>query len=65
MDWDVANAVDPLNGVVGYKPTPLCPLSFNLCRQRVRARGTERSAFSPTGQPGFYEALKFGELLVR
>ncbi len=65
MDWDVAKAVDPLNGVVGYKPTPLYPLSFNLCRQRVRARGTERSAFSPTGQPSFCEPRKFGELIVR
>ena len=65
MDYDVAKAVDPLNGVVGYKPTDLYPFSVNLCRQRVRKGGIERSAFSPTGKPGFYELEKFGKMIVR
>ena len=63
MEWDAANkAADPLSGVVGNKPIAPCAFSFNLCRQRVRDRGTERSAFSPTGKPGFYEPAKFGTL---
>ena len=65
MEWDAANkAADPLSGVVGNKPIAPCAFSFNLCRQRVRDRGTERSAFSPTGKPGFYEPAKFGTLTV-
>jgi len=51
---------DPLNGVVGFKPG--LPFYFNLCRQRVRDRGIERSAFSPTGKPDFYDPVKFGTL---
>ena len=65
MDWDPAKAVDPLNGVAGYKPTALYPLSFNLCRQRVRPNETQRSAFSPTGTDHFDDVTKFGELIVR
>ena len=66
MDYDVAMAVDPLNGVSGYKPNSLLyPFAFNLCRQRVRANGTERSAFSPTGKPAFYEPAKFGAMTVQ
>ncbi len=54
---------DPLHGVVGSKPG--LPFYFNLCRQRVRERGIERSAFSPTGKPVFYDPVKFGTLTLR
>ncbi len=56
---------DPLNGVVGSSPSQLLPLLINLCRQRVRERGIERSAFSPTGKPDFYDPMKFGPLTLR
>ena len=57
--------VDALNGVCGRKPNDVYPWYFNLCRQRVRANGTEFSAFSPTGVGNFHALLKFGKLYVR
>jgi tetratricopeptide (TPR) repeat protein len=50
---------DPLNQLVGNKPTQSLPWHLNICRQRARANGTEWSAFSPTGTNGFHEPLKF------
>ena len=50
---------DPLNQVVGSKPTASLPWFVNVCRQRVRENGTEWSAFSPTGTGGFHEPMKF------
>ncbi|MEM7010407.1 MAG: DUF4838 domain-containing protein [Verrucomicrobiota bacterium] len=50
---------DPLNQVVGSKPTPSLPWFVNVCRQRARDNGTELSAFSPTGSGGFHEPMKF------
>jgi len=51
---------DPLNQVIGRKPTESLPWYINLCRQRVREDGSEYSAFSPTGTTGFHEVMKFG-----
>ncbi|MBM78971.1 MAG: hypothetical protein CMJ78_00045 [Planctomycetaceae bacterium] len=50
---------DPLNQVVGSKPTPSLPWHVNVCRQRVRKNGTEWSAYSPTGRGGFHVPMKF------
>lgn len=50
---------DPLNQIVGSKPTPSLPWFVNVCRQRVRDNGTELSAFSPTGGGGFHVPMKF------
>lgn len=50
---------DPLNQVVGHKPSQSLPWYFNLCRQRIRDNGSEFSAFSPTGTASFHEPLKF------
>ena len=50
---------DPLNHVIGRKPSQSLPWHFNVCRQRVRKNGTELSAISPTGKAGFHEPLKF------
>lgn len=61
---DGAGQGDPLNGVAGRKPTKTYPWYFNVCRQRVRDRGKELTAFSPTGKPNFHDLLKFGELFV-
>jgi len=58
-------AEDPLNGVVGRRPTSTYPWHFNVCRQRVRENGKEFSAFSPTGKSTFHDVMKFGKLYVR
>jgi len=60
-----AESIDPLNGIAGAKPTPESPWFFNLCRQRIREKERELSAFSPTGTKGFHDLLKFGELIVK
>ena len=57
--------LDPLNGVVGRRPTEIYPWHINICRQRVRGKDTELSAFAPTGKNDFHDVLKFGKLFVR
>ncbi len=55
---------DPLHEVVGPAPSADQPWHFNICRQRIRDQETETelSAFSPTGEKGFHNILKFGKL---
>jgi tetratricopeptide (TPR) repeat protein len=53
---------DPLNQVIGRKPSSSLPWHFNICRQRIRENGSEYSAFSPTGTAGFHVPMKFGYL---
>jgi tetratricopeptide (TPR) repeat protein len=53
---------DPLNQVVGHKPSQSLPWHFNICRQRIRENGSEYSAFSPTGTKSFHEPMKFAHL---
>ena len=62
---DDAEMLDPTNGICGRRPTEVYPWSFNLGRLRVRSKGTEGSAFSPTGTRGFHEVMKFGTLVVK
>lgn len=50
---------DPLNALVGRKPTQSLPWFINICRQRVRDNVVEASAFSPTGQSMFHDTMKF------
>jgi len=50
---------DPLNQVVGRKPSQSLPWHFNICRQRIRENGLEYSAFAPTGTAGFHVPMKF------
>ena len=50
---------DPLHQVIGRKPTQSLPWHINVCRQRIRDKGTELSAFSPTGLDRFHDAMKF------
>ena len=52
---------DPLNFVVGRKPSVSLPWHFNVCRQRIREHGAEYSAFSPTGTSGFHDPRKFAQ----
>ncbi|MFO8013476.1 MAG: DUF4838 domain-containing protein [Phycisphaerae bacterium] len=61
----VAESNDPLHQVVGRKPLKSLPWYFNVCRQRVREDGTERSAFSPTGEKTFHVPRKFARLYER
>ena len=50
---------DPLNQVIGRKPSQSLPWHFNICRQRIRETGSEYSALSPTGSAGFHVPMKF------
>ena len=50
---------DPLNQVIGRKPSQSLPWHFNICRQRIRENGSEYSALSPTGTAGFHVPMKF------
>ena len=53
---------DPLNQVIGRKPSQSLPWHFNVCRQRIRENGSEYSAFSPTGSATYHHPMKFGYL---
>jgi tetratricopeptide (TPR) repeat protein len=50
---------DPLNQLVGNKPTQSLPWHINVCRQRLRGDVAEHSAFSPTGTAGFHDVMRF------
>ena len=50
---------DPLNFVIGRKPSQSLPWHINICRQRVRGTSREFSAFSPTGTSGFHVPMRF------
>jgi len=52
---------DPLNQVIGRKPSQSLPWHFNVCRQRIRENGKEHSSFSPTGTASFHEPMKFAQ----
>ena len=56
---------DPLHQVIGTKPAENNPWHFNVCRQRLRDKERELTAFSPTGQKGFHFPRKFGRLFVK
>jgi hypothetical protein len=62
---ELAQEVDPRNGLAGRRPSETYPWHFNLCRQRVRGKDAQRSAFSPTGTPSFHDLMKFAELIVK
>ncbi|MBM4047740.1 MAG: DUF4838 domain-containing protein, partial [Planctomycetes bacterium] len=62
---DLQGDVDPLNGVAGRRPTSTYPWYFNVCRQRVRQKDMELSAFSPTGKRVFHDLMKFAELWMQ
>jgi hypothetical protein len=52
---------DPLNQVIGRKPSSSIPWHFNICRQRIRENGKEYTAFSPTGKASFHNTEKFAK----
>ncbi len=62
-------AGDPINNVVGDKPTAAAPWFFNLGRARFRgAGGQDRTAytFSPTGggPSGYHVKERFARLVI-
>jgi hypothetical protein len=56
---------DPLHEMAGWKPTKGAPWHINIGRTRVRGDKQELSAWSPGGEKGFHDVLKFGELYVQ
>jgi hypothetical protein len=59
---DGARMLDALKGIDGDRPKDLFPWHFNLCRQRVRGKEIERTAYSPTGKDEFYVLEKLAKL---
>jgi hypothetical protein len=57
-----ARELDPLAGVDGNRPSPLFPWYFNICRQRQRDDGIERTAYSPTGESDSHGLDKFARM---
>ncbi len=58
-----ARLLDPLTGIDGNQPKDLFPWYFNVCRQRVRGKEIERTAYSPTGKDDdFRKTEKFAKL---
>lgn len=64
LTGDRHGSPDPLHGVAGGKPTAEHPFYFNLCRQRVRQKDMELTAWHATGTNGFHNVLKMGKLTV-
>ncbi len=56
--------LDRRKRVAGKKPDAAAPWYFNVCRQRVRGKVMEHSAFSPTGISSFAVPSKFGKLIA-
>ena len=56
--------LDRRKRVEGKTPDAAAPWYFNVCRQRVRGKAMEHSAFSPTVTGGFAVPSKFGKLIV-
>ncbi|MCA1808078.1 MAG: DUF4838 domain-containing protein [Kiritimatiellia bacterium] len=60
---EAAGEGDPMNFVVGNKPTADAPWFFNVGRVRVRDFAKTAYAFSPTGG-GYHVPLKFARLIA-
>ena len=61
----IEGGLDPLKKVEGKKPTAAAPWFINVCRQRMRGKEAEYSAFSPAGEINFHARMKYGELIVK
>jgi hypothetical protein len=57
--------IDPLGGIAGRPPTSTYPWQINVCRQRIRGKEVELSAWSPTDKPRFTEPSKFGTIYIK
>lgn len=58
------SAIDPNHQVVAKEPPSTeNPWFFNVCRQRIRDRKSELSAYSPTMDRGFHVLTKFARMV--
>lgn len=55
---------DPLHQIIGTPPSPDNPWHFNIGRQRARDNRNvlQMSTFSPTGERGFHNILRFAKM---
>jgi len=60
-----AKEIDALHGIAGRRPSETYPWFVNVCRQRVRGRDIELSAWSPTGTDRFNVPRKFGKVYAK
>ena len=60
-----AKDIDALQGIAGRRPSETYPWFVNVCRQRVRGKDTELSAWSPTGRDRFNVPEKFGKVYAK
>ncbi|MDF1810783.1 MAG: DUF4838 domain-containing protein [Verrucomicrobiales bacterium] len=61
----MAAEVDPDVGIAGRLPSGANPWYINVCRQRIRGKEVELSAWSPTGTEKFSVPEKFGEIYIK
>jgi hypothetical protein len=61
----MAEEVDPEIGIAGRLPTGANPWFINVCRQRIRGKHVELSAWSPTGTDRFNVPERFGEIYMK
>ena len=61
----MAEEIDPLLGIAGRVPTSTYPWYINVCRQRVRGKDVELSAWSPTGTDRFNVPARFGKIYIK
>jgi hypothetical protein len=61
----MAEEVDPEMGIAGRLPTGANPWFINVCRQRIRGKHVELSAWSPTGTDRFNVPERFGEIYMK
>jgi hypothetical protein len=51
--------------IAGRVPTSTYPWFINVCRQRVRGKDVELSAWSSTGTDRFNVPQKFGKIYIK
>jgi len=61
----MAEETDPLLGIAGRVPTQTYPWYLNVCRQRVRRKHVQLSAWSPTAGERFNIPEKFGKVFIK
>ena len=60
-----AKDIDALNGIAGKQPSETYPWFVNVCRQRIRGKETELTAWSPTRTSRFNVPRKFGKVYAK
>jgi len=60
-----AKDIDARQGIAGKRPSETYPWYLNVCRQRIRGKETELTAWSPTGTRRFNVPKKFGKVYAK